>query len=154
MLVVDDQGTLVETTDGKEAFSYVHGRGNLLPALEQCLVNQIAGFESEITLQAEQAFGVYHTELAIDIKPEQLSYDVTLKKGEYIQATGPHGMMQFQIEGFDKKSIRLNANHPLAGKNLTFFLKVLAVKEPHKDEIRHKRPHPAGHHLMVAGRDV
>ena len=151
MSVFDDKGILVETTDGQEAFSYIHGRGNLLPALEFYLSDKCAGFECEIVLEADQAFGDYYPELVTEISPSQLSNSVKLEEGEFVQTDGPHGVMQFKIEQIDNESVRLNANHPLAGKTLTFVLKVLAVKEPHRDEIRHRRPHPAGHHLMVAG---
>ncbi len=151
MAVLDDNGTVVETTDGQEAFSYIHGRGNLLPALEFYLADKSAGFECEIILEADQAFGDYHPELVTEVSRSQFSVGVKAEEGEYVQAEGPDGIMQFKIEQVDNESVRLNANHPLAGETLTFLLKVLAVKEPHRDEIRHRRPHPAGHHLMVAG---
>lgn len=149
--VLNDQGNQIESTEGREPFSYLHGRGNLLPALEKSLDDQLSGFECEVTLAPEDAFGAYRPELAIDIKRNQLSAEVRIEKGQYIQAQGPHGIMEFQIEQIDGSRIRLNANHPLAGRKITFLLKVLAVRKPHKDEVRHRRPHPAGHHLMVAG---
>ena len=153
MQILDDNGSVVETTEGKEPFSYIHGRGSLLPALEFYLENKSAGFEYEITLEPDQAFGRYYPELVINIPRSQLSPCVNAKKGEFIQAQGPHGMMQFKIKALEHERVCLDANHPLAGKTLTFLLKILAVKKPHRDEIRHKRPHPAGHHLMVAGEE-
>lgn len=151
LAVLDDQGNMLETTEGQEPFSYLHGRGNLLPAIENLLEDQSAGFECQAVLKPGQAFGAYRPELVVDIKRRQLSPDVSIEKGEYVQAQGPHGVMEFQIEQIEGTQIRLNANHPLAGRNITFLLKILAVRVPHKDEVRHRRPHPAGHHLMVAG---
>ena len=151
LLVLDTHGKTIETTGGKEPFSYIHGRGNLLPALEFYLEGQCSGFECDIILEPEDAFGKYQTELILEVKRDQLSADVLVKEGEYVQAHGPNGVMQFRIDHIGDIGVRLNANHPLAGKKLTFLLKVLSVREPHGDEVRHKRPHPAGHHLMVTG---
>jgi FKBP-type peptidyl-prolyl cis-trans isomerase SlyD len=69
--------------------------------------------------------------------------------GTLVAANGPDGQMEFTIIDIKDDIVTLDANHPLAGKNLTFSLVVEAVREAHKDEIKHKRPHPAGHHLMV-----
>jgi len=151
LLVLDEMGVTIETTDGKEPFSYIHGRGNLLSALEFYLEGQCAGFECELTLDPNEAFGEYDAELIIEINSDQLSADVIVEEGEYVQAHGPNGAMQFRIDKIDGGKVYLNANHPLAGKKLTFILKILSVREPHADEVRHKRPHPAGHHLMVVG---
>ncbi len=151
MTVIDNEGVAVESTDGADAFCYLHGRGNLLPSLEHALENQQAGFERELKLSPEQAFGDFHPELVVDISRAQLSSEVKIEVGERIQTHGPHGVMEFKIDHINGDSVRLNANHPLAGKELTVLLKVLDVREPHRDEIRHRRPHPAGHHLMVVG---
>jgi len=149
LTVIDDQGQVVETTDGSEAFCYVHGRGNLLPAIESLIENQQVGFECKAVLQPEQAFGEYYPELQVNVARQQLSLDVMPRRGEVVQTHGPNGVMAFKIEEIYDNHVKLNANHPLAGKALMIYLKVLDVTKPHKDEVRHGRPHPAGHHLMV-----
>lgn len=148
--VIDDKGVVIESTDRSNAFCYLHGRGNLLPALEDVLENKRPGFEAEITLKPEHSFGAYLPELAINVPKSQLTNGVTIEKGECVQAEGPNGLMTFEIEVVEESSVRLNANHPMAGKLLTFVLKVLEVRDAHKDEVKHRRPHPGGHHLMVA----
>lgn len=149
MTVIDDQGFIIESTDGQNAFSYLHGRGNLLTPLEEALENQMAGFETSISIAAGKSFGRYHPELVIDVPREQFNVDVKIKKDQSVQAQGPNGMITFIIEQINDNYIRLNANHPLADKALTFMVKVLQVRDAHKDEVRHRRPHPGGHHLMI-----
>ena len=150
LLIFDAAGTVVESTEKKGAFCYLHGRGNLLPALEDALDNQQIGFETEITLEPQQAFGEFRPELVVDVPKSQLTDGVNAAQGECVQADGPNGIMTFEIEQVEDDQVRLNANHPLAGLSLTFVLKVLEVRTAHKDEVKHRRPHPGGHHLMVA----
>lgn len=149
--VVDDLENIIESTDGQQAFSYLHGRGNLLAPLEHALENKTAGFETSVFIHAEDSFGNFHQDLVIDVPQQQFTAEVNIEEGEYVQLQGPNGMMAFKIERIYNNHIRLNANHPLADKALTFFVKVLAVRDAHKDEVKHRWSHPAGHHLMVAG---
>ncbi len=150
MAVFDDKGAVIESTDRQNAFSYLHGRGNLLGALEEVLEGQVPGFETCVSVGAEKSFGYSDSELIIDVPAKQFTSDAKLEEGEFVQAKGPNGIMSFRVERVFNDHVRLNANHPLANKSLTFTLKVLEVREAHKDEVRHKRPHPGGHHLMVS----
>lgn len=150
LTVLDENAAVVETTDGQNAFCYLHGRGNLLPALEEVLEGQQEGYEAKLSLPPEKAFGMYTQDLVLQIPKQQLTVDVELVLGECVQAQGPNGMMRFEIKAIEGDQVRLDANHPLAGKTLTFMLKVLAVRDAHKDEVKHRRPHPGGHHLMVS----
>lgn len=149
MTVLDNEGHILESTDGSNAFSYLHGRGNLLPVLEEALDGQDLGFETCIDVTADQAFGAHDPALCIEV-PADCLQDTAAAVGQMVQAQGPHGPMNFTIVEVRENSLLLDANHPLAGRDLTFLIKVLAVRDAHKDEVKHRRPHPAGHHLMVS----
>lgn len=150
MTVLDEQGAVIESTDGRPAFCYLHGRGNLLPALEAVLQGRLPGFATRITLPPEQAFGPRHADLTVQASRANFSAAVHLRPGEFVQMPGPNGTFAMRIEAVADDHVRLDANHPYAGKTLTFLLKVLQVRDAHKDEVRHRQPHPGGHHLMVA----
>jgi FKBP-type peptidyl-prolyl cis-trans isomerase SlyD len=70
--------------------------------------------------------------------------------GERVQVQGPDGVIEFTITAASESDVTLDANYPLAGHTLTIDVTVGQVREAHKDEVRHKRLHHAGHHLMVA----
>lgn len=150
MTVMDEQNTVLESTDGQTPFSYLHGRNNLLPALEDALQGQTLGFETSISLVPEQAFGLHQDDCQLEVPIENFSTDVTLQTGGWVEVQGPHGKMSLQIVGVTETHVNLDANHPYAGKTLIFLLKVLQIRDAHKDEVRHRQPHPGGHHLMVS----
>ncbi len=146
----NERGELVETTEGNGAFAYLHGRGNILPGLEAALEGAAVGDTARVTLTAEQAYGERVAEACVTVPRGQLAAGVRGELGERVQIQGPDGIVEFTITALDGDAVTLDANHPLAGQALTFEVEVTAVRMPHKDEVRHKRLHHAGHHLMVS----
>lgn len=149
MTVFDENGLLVETTRNQGAFCYLHGRGNLLPSLESALDGQPQGFETELMLQPKNAFGKRHMDLVINVPLQQIPGEVSIKRGERVQINGFEGVVSFVIQENKGNNVVLDANHPLAGKALKFSLKVKAIRDARRDEVKHRRPYPGGHHLMV-----
>lgn len=147
-------GEILETTQDAGEFSYLHGRGNLLPALENVLEGQRPGFSTSLTLAPEAAFGEYQEDLLVRVPTASLNPDVPQKIGEAVQFQGPDGMAILVIKSIDDTEAVLDGNHPLAGQTLQFELTIKAVRDAHKDEVKHRRPHPAGHHLMVSDSSV
>lgn len=88
LTVLDEQGQAIESTDGGDAFCYLHGRGNLLPALESVLDGKAAGFEATLTLPPAEAFGDFHEDLVVTVPLSQLGEGVSLELGTQVQAVG------------------------------------------------------------------
>lgn len=149
MHVHDESGNLLQSTDADGPFAYLHGHGNLIEKLETALDGLLPGESCKIDISPDDGYGDRVEDAVIDVPRETLAEDMVVEIGTLVAANGPDGQMEFTIIDIKDDIVTLDANHPLAGKNLTFSLIVEAVREAHKDEIKHKRPHPAGHHLMV-----
>ena len=143
--VVDSQGKLVE--DDKEPMVYLHGGyGNTLPKIEEALEGREAGYQTSLALAAADAFGPRDEELVRTIPRSQFPPGV--KVGGQLEGQGSDGRKRvFNVAKIKGDTVILDANHPLAGKDLRFTLKVSAVRLASDEEVAHQHVHGEhGHH--------
>lgn len=126
-----------ETSEGQEpvTVSYVHGYGQVLPAIEAALVGKAAGDHVSFTTAPDDAFGPHEAAGVFEIEKDGLDGAADLTPGEEVVATGPDGEIFMRILEVRDSSLLVDTNHPLAGKNLKFELDVLDVRPATEDEI-------------------
>ncbi|AKJ67396.1 FKBP-type peptidylprolyl isomerase [Pandoraea thiooxydans] len=142
----DAQGNLIEES-GDEPMVYLHGGyDGTFPKIEEALDGQDIGFEAQLQLEPEDAFGDYDPEL---IKVEERGrFPEPLEVGMQFEGSPEDGDDEAQIliytvtDVADDKVV-LDGNHPLAGMALRFSLKVTDVREATEDEIEHEHAHGA-----------
>ena len=142
---VDAKGKVLE--DGKEPRAYLHGGyGNTLPGVELALEGQEKGFATTIQLLPSLAFGERDESLVTTISKKDFPPGV--KVGGQLEGSDDQGQRQvFTVTKIKGDTIHLDGNHPLAGQELTFTLKVVDVKAASPEEISHGHAHGAhGHH--------
>jgi FKBP-type peptidyl-prolyl cis-trans isomerase SlyD len=143
--VSDAQGKLIE--DGSEPSVYLHGGyGNTLPKIEEALEGQEAGYAVTLALQAADAFGVRDESLLRSLPKTQFPPGV--KVGGQLEGRGDDGSVQvYNVVKIKGDTVLLDANHPLAGKDLRFSIKVISVRVATEEEIAHQHVHGEhGHH--------
>jgi FKBP-type peptidyl-prolyl cis-trans isomerase 2 len=127
----ETDGKLIESTKGKEPLKYVHGKKMMIAGLEKELTGMKVGGEKHITVKPEDAYGPVdpqrYQEFPKDkIPPDQLK---NIKVGSMVPLTAPNGQtFQFPVSEVKEKSIVVNLNHPMAGKTLTFDVKVVDIQ--------------------------
>lgn len=144
----DAQGNLIE--DGREPMVYLHGGyENTLPKIEEALEGKEAGFETTIQVEPEDAFGEYDASL---VKLEKRSHlPDPLEVGMQFEGMpedgdgDEHGVI-FTVTNIAEDTVELDANHPLAGIALRFWLNVKEVRAATEEEIRHEHVHGAHGH--------
>jgi FKBP-type peptidyl-prolyl cis-trans isomerase SlyD len=137
--VAEATGRLIEQS--KEPMVYLHGGyENTLPKIEAALDGQQTGYEVTLNLKAEDAFGVRDESLVRTIPKKEFPPGV--KVGGQLEgrtdAGDPHVFHVMKIKG---DTVFLDGNHPLAGKDLRFLLKVAGVRAASAEEIEHKHVH-------------
>ncbi|SFC28481.1 FKBP-type peptidyl-prolyl cis-trans isomerase SlyD [Polaromonas sp. OV174] len=143
--VSDAQGKVVE--ESKDPMVYLHGGyGNTLPKIEEALDGQEAGYQTTLALAAADAFGLRDESLVCTIPRSQFPPGV--KVGGQLEGRGSDGRQQvFNVTKIKGDTVLLDGNHPLAGKDLRFSLKVTEVRLASEDEIAHQHVHGEhGHH--------
>jgi FKBP-type peptidyl-prolyl cis-trans isomerase SlyD len=142
--VAEASGKLIE--ESREPMVYLHGGyDNTLPKIEQALDGKEAGAEVSLQLQPEDAFGVRDETLKRTISKKDFPPGV--KVGGQLEGTTddgrPHVFHVMKIKG---DQVLLDGNHPLAGKELKFHLKVVNVRKATGEEIAHRHVHGEGGH--------
>ena len=125
-LTVD--GAVVESTEGKEPLHYIHGRQQMIPGLERQLTGLHVGDTAEVSVSPEEGYGPVDPAAFIEIPRTQLPSDVTPEIGMVLRGINPDGQnFQARINALKEESAVLDLNHPLAGKTLSFKVKILDI---------------------------
>ncbi len=126
-LTVD--GAVVDSSEGKEPFHYVHGQHQIVPGLERELAGLKVGDTKEVTVKPEEGYGAVDPKAVIEMPKAQLPSDVTPAVGMVLRGVNPDGrMFRATITGLNKDTVTLDLNPPLAGKTLLFKVKITDIK--------------------------
>ena len=143
--VTDNTGKTIDP--GKDPMVYLHGGyDNVFPKVEAALHGQEPGFQIQLDLAAEDAFGPRIETLVQTISKKHFPPGV--KVGGQLQIRSDDGHEHpFTVMKIKGDTVFLDGNHPLAGKALRFAAKVTAVRVALAEEIAHRHVHGAhGHH--------
>ena len=122
-----DGGEIADTNVGRDPLTYEQGEGQLLPALEAEIAGLGVGATKEVDLSAEQGYGPVRDELYDTVEASQIPEEAR-SVGAVLVAQAANGQQrQVRVHEVKGDEIVLDLNHPLAGKDLHFAIKVLAV---------------------------
>ena len=121
-------GEIIDSTDGREPFQYIHGKNQIIPALERQLEGLKADDEREIILGPEDAYGILDPEAYVEIPKSQLP-QVDIQVGTRLGMIGPDGTrLPATVVEIRLETVILDLNHPLAGKELHFMIRILEIQ--------------------------
>jgi FKBP-type peptidyl-prolyl cis-trans isomerase SlyD len=139
-LTVD--GQLYDSSDGHEPFAYLHGHRNIIPGLEKALVGLAAGESREVLVSPSEGYGEFDPESLIDMDRELFPEGYEPQVGAFLHVRGDDGHVHTAcIHEIHDKSITLDLNHPLAGKDLLFKATVLDLRAATAEELQHGHIH-------------
>jgi len=143
--VADAKGKLIEAS--KDPMVYLHGGyGNTLPKIEAALDGRMPGYQVTLELKPEDGFGERDELLTRTIPKSEFPPGV--KVGGQLEGRNDRGEPQvFTVMKIKGDKVLLDGNHPLAGMELRFSLKVTEVRAASEEEIAHRHVHGVhGHH--------
>jgi FKBP-type peptidyl-prolyl cis-trans isomerase SlyD len=125
--VFDGDGERVDGSPADAPLSVVHGFGELLPALEQSLEGMTAGQSKRVVLRPKDAYGPRRPDAVLDVDRGEFPPEV--EPGDrYELENAEGGLLVLKVLDVDDSRVVLDANHPLAGQNVRFELRVLGVR--------------------------
>ncbi len=126
---------ILDSNKGHQPLEFITGKQQIIPGLEKKLSEMSAGEEKSIDVPASEAYGEVNPE-AVDTLPREQFADLDLKEGMQLYGQGENGeTVMVTVKSFDDNTVTIDYNHPLAGKDLTFNVKVLDVREATPDEV-------------------
>ena len=133
-------GQLVESSAGKAPIEYLHGAGQILPALERALEGLGEGEQAAFSIAAEEAYGQRKEDNIVSLPRSLFPQDVKLEKGLCLYARAGAGQSYpITVREVKEDMVVVDLNHPLAGERLFFEVNIRAVR-------------PAGNHELFAGK--
>ena len=126
--LTDDSGKVVDSSKGREPMHYVHGKGQIIPGLEKELAGMAVGNEKKVTVKPEEAYSPVDPRAFQEIAKEKLPPEA-LKVGTMLMAKGPQGQgVPVRVHEIKENTVIMDFNHPLAGKTLSFDVKITDIK--------------------------
>ncbi len=119
-----DDGSKVDTNVGQDPLVYTQGEGEIIPGLEKAMVGLGAGDTKSVRVEAKDGYGESSPDALKEIDAEQVPEDAR-QEGAMLTAQGHAAPIRVSEIRGDK--IILDFNHPLAGKDLNFAVKILSI---------------------------
>ena len=145
----DKEGTVIDTSDGRDPMAYLHGHKNIVPGLERQLSGKAVGDKVDAVVEPNEGYGVRQgpgpQPIPMSAFPE--GADKELAAGMQIAVQGPDGQpMPLWIVDIQGDQVMVDPEHPLAGVQLHFAVEITEIRAASEEELAHGHPHgPGGH---------
>jgi FKBP-type peptidyl-prolyl cis-trans isomerase SlyD len=140
-------GKVVDSSEGGEPLQFIQGMGHIIPGLEHELYDMQIGDSKNITVPAKDGYGENDETAFMDVPRNAFPDNVPLEKGVELELRDQSGHPVYaRIDEVSDENIRLNMNHPLAGKELNFDVKIDDLRDATEEEVSHGHVHGAGEH--------
>lgn len=121
-------GTQFDSSAGKEPLEFTLGQGQVIKGLEDNVAGMAPGDSNTVTIPCDQAYGAHRPEAVQSVDRAKIPGGIDVKVGTQLQArTSDGGMMPITVVGLDETSVKVDANHPLAGQDLVFDVELVDI---------------------------
>lgn len=138
----DKEGTIIDSSEGRDPLHYLHGAGNLIQGMEEGLEGKAKGDKFSLLIEPEKGYGEKDENLVQQV-PRTAFGAQDVKPGMRF-STNQGGVVTVTEVG--NESVTVDGNHPLAGVELNFAVEVMEVRNATAEEITHGHVHGKGGH--------
>ncbi len=124
-----DDGSIFDSSEDGDPISFTLGDGQVIPGFETAIEGMNVGDEKKQRIDAENAYGEHREDLVFRVPREQMPDGSEIEIGDMLRLGFPDGgSAAVRVVNMDDESLTLDANHPLAGKDLTFELRLVGIQ--------------------------
>lgn len=121
-------GTTFDSSEGRDPLSFTVGAGQVIPGFENAVLDMEVGNKKTVTIPSDQAYGPANPENIIDFPKSNIPPDMQIEKGMTLQLYGQDGqVINVLVVAIKEDAVVLDANMPLAGKDLVFDIELVAI---------------------------
>jgi FKBP-type peptidyl-prolyl cis-trans isomerase SlyD len=140
----DPSGRVIDTSAGAEPITYLEGAGQIIEGLDEQLRTAEAGEKRSVQVPAAKAYGERDPAQIQRVKRTLLPVDGALKIGDQFQTDSDRYAPVVTVVAIEGDDVTLDANHPLAGVDLTFDVQITEARAATPEELQHGHAHGAG----------
>jgi len=139
-------GEIVDSSEGQEPLEFLQGVGNIISGLESELYGMAIGESKKVIVSAANGYGEFDQEALVEVPKAEFPPQIPLELGIELQVRGQDGeTMHGHISNIGEKTVELDFNHPLAGKELHFDVTIAGLREASDEELLHGHVHQDDH---------
>ena len=145
----DDDGNILDTSEGGEPLTYLHGHGGLIAGLESEMEGKTSGDSFEVSIAPEDAYGAYDPELDLAVPLDAFPEEHRAELAPGVRFQGPHPAdpqqpVIYTVHVVEDEAVKVSGNHELAGRTLHFAVEVTDIRDATAEELAHGHAHGAG----------
>ncbi len=123
-----DDGSVVDSSEGRDPLEVTLGEGKVIKGVEEALLGMEEGQSKTAAVPADEAYGPHREEWVVTVERTKLPDDLDPQVGDQLQIKQSDGQaIPVRVTEISDETVTLDANHPLAGEDLTFELEVIKV---------------------------
>ncbi len=123
-----NDGSVFDSSEGRDPLEFTVGSGQIIPGLDKALPEMEVGEKKRVEVGSEEAYGPVQDEAKQAVPRSEIPEDIPLEVGLQLQARNENGeVMPLTVVEVADETVVLDANHPLAGKDLTFDIELVAI---------------------------
>jgi FKBP-type peptidyl-prolyl cis-trans isomerase 2 len=123
-----DDGVVFDTSRERDPLEFTIGGGKLIKGFEEAVIGMATGETKTITIPSDEAYGAHRNEFVVTIDRAQFPPHIDLREGLTLHLKSPDGnILDAVIIAVEEDKVTLDANHPLAGKDLTFEIELVEI---------------------------
>lgn len=145
--LTNDEGEIVDSSEGHEPLAYIHGEGNIIPGLENALLGKSAGDKVKVSIPPEEGYGLRDDALIQGVPREAFHGVDEILPGMQFHTETQDGGQLVTVVDVQGDTVILDGNHPMSGQTLNFDVEITEVRDATAEELSHGHVHgPGGHH--------
>jgi peptidylprolyl isomerase len=121
-------GTVFDSSRDGEPLEFVLGKGQVITGVNDAVTGMQVGQEKTVTVAAEDAYGPHRNELTVTVGRDQFPDEIQPAVGQQLQMTRAGEAFRVTVQEVAGDTVVLDANHPLAGEDLTFALELVEIR--------------------------
>lgn len=123
-----DDGTVFDSSLNREPLEFAIGSGRIIPGFEQAVVGMSPSESKTATIPSDQAYGPHDPNRVVAVDRKQIPVDMPIEVGQQLQISQPNGApVPVVVTNVSDSQVTLDANHPLAGQDLTFEIQLVEI---------------------------
>ena len=132
----------IDSSKGQDPLQFLVGHGNIISGLEREMMGMKVGESKDVIIPPADAYGEFDEEAFMNVPRGAFPNDIPVEEGAELTVRDDAGQSRYaRIDAVEGDTVTLNFNHPLAGDELHFNVKVISLREPTAEELEHGHVH-------------